>query len=614
MSVMFRIIRLLFVLFFIPLSLFAADLNSALYENKDSVKLYEQLLSKIDRQNNSPNVQLEKTLLYKLINLTKYPPKPAFSDLSNRTVATQKEYMSLFKQLVNYSIKSVTIQNEIKDKNDKLDFLKNTVEQSSENNPELLLYQLQYAFYYKTLKNLQAELEYFNTNFEKWEKYLALQLSRVKFNTTEANSKIKDLKSRYESIKLDIEKQKIEKERLLLVSSKQDNLNRASRNIQIYERQKDEIIGNIIDNYLILFFSALKHKDKKAFEYKKMVNRWEQNFSSDKKIESSSLENIMQYILQNRFGRAKVFFNDTRHHFIYIMNYAWSVLHKPLFSISGKPVDIISLFMALLIFILGFYIGKLYKRYIAKLSYYVSNITPSSQTILSNMGYYVILLIGFFTALRTVGINLSSLTIIAGALSVGIGFGLQNLVSNFVSGFIMMFEKSIKIGDYIEISENLRGRVSDMRLRSTTITTNDNIDIIVPNQTFIQNNVINWTLADNIRRMRIPFGVAYGSSVDKVKQAVLQALEKSSIHYVRNRKVMEPQVVMTNMNSSSVDFELYVWVEGEKTLKPRRTTSEFLILIYNALYENNIEIPFPQMDLHIKDIKDTLKVTEKKNL
>ncbi len=611
---MLRIAKLFFLLFFISYSAFAADLNSALYENKGSVKPYEQLLSSVVQQNNSPNAQLEKALLYKLINLSKYPPPSVFKDLSSRKLTTQTEYLKAVKQLVEYSIKSVMIQNELKDKNDKLDFVGRAVRQSSENNPELLLYQLQYAFYYKTREKLQAELNYFNANFEKWENYLTLQLNRIKFSTSEADKKAEDLKSNYEEIKLNIEKQKIEKERLLLISSQQDNLNRASRNIQIYERQKDEIISSIIDNYLVLFFNALKHKDKKVFTYEKAIDGWVQKFSSDKKIESLSLENILRYMLKNRLGRTKVFFKDTQHRFIYIINYGWNVLHTPLFSISGKLVNIISLFIALLIFILGFYIGKLYKRYIGRLSYYVSNITPSSQVILSNMGYYTILLIGFFAALRIIGIDLSSLTIIAGALSVGVGFGLQNLVSNFISGFILMFEKSIKIGDYIEISENLRGRVSDMRLRSTTITTNDNIDIIVPNQTFIQNNVINWTLADNIRRMRIPFGVAYGSSTDKVKKAVLDALQKSPLHYIKNRNKMEPQIVMTNMNNSSVDFELYVWVEGEKTLKPRRTMSEFLVLIYNALYENDIEIPFPQMDLHIKDIKDTLKITEEKKI
>lgn len=606
---MFKIIKLLFVLFFISCSSFAADLDSALYES-NTTKPYEQLLLKIGNQNNSPDVQLERTLLYKLINLTKYSQLPVFINLSKKTVTTQQKYLDLFKQLVQYSVKSVVIQNEIKDKNDKLDFLKHTIWQTSESSPELLLYQLQYAFYYKTYERLQAELKYFNDNFKKWEEYLVLQLDKVKFNTGGINGKIEALKTRYKNINLNIESQKIEKERLLLISSNQDNLNRVSRNIQIYENQKDEIVSNIIDNYLILFFGALKHKDKRVFEYKKKFDKWEQNFSSDKKIESDSLENIMQYMLLNRIGKTKVFFEDAEHNLIYIINYAWSVLHKPIFSVGDKHVDIISLFIALLVFISGFYIGKLYKRYIVKLSYYVSNITPSSQAILSNMGYYVILLIGFFTALRIVGINLSSLTIIAGALSVGVGFGLQNLVANFISGLIMIFEKSIKIGDYIEIANDLRGRVNDIRLRSTTIKTNDNIDIIVPNRIIIQNNVINWTLNDSIRRMRIPFGVAYGSNVDKVKSAVLQALEKSSLEFVRYRSDMKPQVVMTGMNNSSVDFELYVWVEREQTLKPRRTTSKFLILIYNALYENNIEIPFPQMDLHIRDIKDTLKITK----
>ena len=219
------------------------------------------------------------------------------------------------------------------------------------------------------------------------------------------------------------------------------------------------------------------------------------------------------------------------------------------------------------------------------------------------MGYYFILVVTFLIALKSVGLNLSSLALIAGALSVGIGFGLQNVVSNFVSGIIMMFEKSIKVGDYIQIDENTRGEVIDISMRSTIIRTNDNINLIIPNQAFIQNNVINWTLGDDIVRFRIPFGVEYGSDISKVEKVILNALKNSNLPYIKKDKNydVEPRVIFIEMGDSSLNFELFVWVEGEYAKRPMRTRSAFLKMIYNALNEANIGIPFPQQDLHIKD-------------
>jgi len=211
------------------------------------------------------------------------------------------------------------------------------------------------------------------------------------------------------------------------------------------------------------------------------------------------------------------------------------------------------------------------------------------------------------------GINLSSIGLVAGALSVGIGFGLQNIVSNFISGIILMFERSIKIGDYIELSEELKGHVTGINMRSTTINTNSNIDVIVPNQNFIQNNVINWTMNDETRRFQIPFGVAYGTKPQMVVDVIRDAVKNSGFTDVVDTPKRHTRVIMAGMGSSSVDFELFVWIKGSETLYPKRTTSRFLVLLYNALYANNIEIPFPQQDLHIKSIDKDVDLKISKN-
>jgi len=284
----------------------------------------------------------------------------------------------------------------------------------------------------------------------------------------------------------------------------------------------------------------------------------------------------------------------------------WHLVTQPLFEINSSPISIMKIIISILIFVLGFYVGGFYKVNIKKVTQNISSINSTTRTIFSNLGYYLIIVIAFILALNVLGINLSSIGLVAGALSVGIGFGLQNIVSNFISGIILMFEKSIKIGDYIELSEDLKGHVTGINMRATTINTNSNIDVIVPNQNFIQNNVINWTMNDEIRRFQIPFGVAYGTKLQTVVDVIKDAVKKSGFKDVLDTPRRHTRVIMVGMGSSSVDFQLFVWIKGLETLYPKRTTSRFLVLVYDALYANGIEIPFPQQDLHIKSIDESV--------
>ena len=284
------------------------------------------------------------------------------------------------------------------------------------------------------------------------------------------------------------------------------------------------------------------------------------------------------------------------------LSLVWDKINATLFVVNEAPVSLVKILVAMVIFGLGVFVGGYYKVHITKLLQRSHTMTVSTRTLLANIGYYIILTFSIIFTLNFLGINLSSIAFIAGALSVGIGFGLQNIVSNFISGIILMFERTIKIGDYIELSGDLRGIVSDIRMRSTTVTTNSNIDIIVPNQSFIENNVINWTMNDQIRRFDIPFGVAYGTDPQTVIDVITQAVANSGFKDIYISSERRTRVVMTGMGASSVDFELLVWLSGDESLSPKSTVSRFMILIYNALYENNIQIPFPQMDLHVKEL------------
>lgn len=272
-------------------------------------------------------------------------------------------------------------------------------------------------------------------------------------------------------------------------------------------------------------------------------------------------------------------------------------LDVPLFTLYGQEYKPLGLLLVLFLIAFGFWLAGWFKRKIMAEGSPL-HMTMGTRTLVANLGRYLIVFVTVLAALNTLGVNLSSLTVVAGALSVGIGFGLQNIVNNLVSGIILMGEKSIRIGDTIEISDTMRGKVREIRMRSTIVTTFDNIDVIIPNGELIQNRVVNLTLQDAIRRLKIPFGVAYGTPVERVNEVILGALEKSGLNYYEEEG-RNAAVWMSGMGASSVDFELIVWIKTDEPDRPAPLPGDFLVMIYNALNEARISIPFPQMDLHV---------------
>lgn len=187
---------------------------------------------------------------------------------------------------------------------------------------------------------------------------------------------------------------------------------------------------------------------------------------------------------------------------------------------------------------------------------------------------------------------------IGGALGVGIGFGLQNIFSNFVSGIIILLERILKVGDFVDLQSGVMGRVSEINMRYTRITTNDAVDIIVPNSEFINGRVINWTLGDMTRRVHIPFGVAYGTDKELVRSCALKAA--SQLPYTIEDEDHQSDVWLTCFGDSSLNFELVVWVGIEGVRAPSKVLAKYLWAIETELGLAGVEIPFPQRDLHVR--------------
>lgn len=207
---------------------------------------------------------------------------------------------------------------------------------------------------------------------------------------------------------------------------------------------------------------------------------------------------------------------------------------------------------------------------------------------------YVILIIGFIIIVQTAGIDLTALGLVAGAVGVGIGFGLQNITNNFISGIIILFERPIKVGDRIEVA-SVRGDVVKISARATTVVTNDNISIIVPNSDFISSTVTNWSHNDRLVRFNFPVGVSYKEDPANIKKLLLEVATD-------NKGVLKnpaPDVLFDEFGDSSLNFTLRVWT-SQYTDRPNVLKSQLYYTIFAKFKEHNVEIPFPQRDLHIK--------------
>lgn len=265
---------------------------------------------------------------------------------------------------------------------------------------------------------------------------------------------------------------------------------------------------------------------------------------------------------------------------------------RKLFSIGNTNVTLLSIIEFFLAIVIFFFLSRLIRGFFRRRILSHSKLADSVQFTILRLTHYLIMIIGILFALNLVGIQLTSLTVGVGVLGVGIAFGLQNITSNFVSGLIILFERHVKVGDYVSVG-SIVGQVRSINMRSTTIVTIDNIVLVVPNSRFIEDTVTNWSLGDPKIRISIPVGVAYGSDTELVTRLLLKAAEE-------HKDVLsepKPKVLFKGFGDSALNFDLLVWIP-EPML--RFTVSSDLYYTIDALFrENNVTVPFPQRDVHI---------------
>ena len=273
----------------------------------------------------------------------------------------------------------------------------------------------------------------------------------------------------------------------------------------------------------------------------------------------------------------------TRHVLVYSFFKIGDLSVTPLFLLKA------AVFLALLITV-----SHLVQRLLLGRVFRHLHIAEAQKFALSRFATYALFLGGLFVGLQSLGVNLNSLVVFGGAVGVGVGLGLQNVVSNFVAGLILLVEQPIRMGDRVEMKDTL-GDVVRIAARSTWVRTNDNVVMIIPNSDFINNAVTNWTANDPDVRISLPVGVGYSSDPETVRATLLEAASE----HPDVLKTPKPDVIFTDYGDNSINFALRVWTSS-RAHTPLVLKSDLYFTLFKLFGERGIELPFPQRDLHLR--------------
>jgi small-conductance mechanosensitive channel len=278
---------------------------------------------------------------------------------------------------------------------------------------------------------------------------------------------------------------------------------------------------------------------------------------------------------------------------------AWNGIRTLSFKVGELQVSVNIILMTGVVLYLTFIVSWLIQAFLDVEVMTPRNMEHGVKFAIKTLFHYSLILLGFLVAISVAGVDMSKFAVLAGALGVGIGFGLQNIVNNFISGLILLFERPVKIGDMIGLDDQL-GRITRIGLRSTVVETFDRSEVIVPNAELISQRVTNWTFTSNVARIILPVGVAYGTPLERVLSA-LQIVARNHAEVLHDP---EPIALFIGFGDSAINFELRAWI-GDVNER-LRIRSELGLAIDEAFRNAGIVIPFPQHDLHLQSVAPNL--------
>jgi small-conductance mechanosensitive channel len=279
------------------------------------------------------------------------------------------------------------------------------------------------------------------------------------------------------------------------------------------------------------------------------------------------------------------------------------LFNQPYFHIGNVAITPVLVIKVVVFLLLLRFFSQQVRTFMRKEILVHTSMDLGQQFAVARITGYVIFVVGMMVGLESIGVDLSSLVVLGGALGVGVGFGLQNIVSNFVAGLILLVERPIKLGDRVEVG-GTNGDIVRIAGRSTWVRTNDNVVIIIPNSEFIANRVTNWTANDRQVRFAVPLGVSYGANPEEVREVLM----KVALAHPDVLQNPPPEIRFVEFGDSSLNFELRVWTIRQ-VQSPQKLVSDLYFMVFKAFGERGIEIPFPQRDLHLKTIAMPIPVS-----
>ena len=273
--------------------------------------------------------------------------------------------------------------------------------------------------------------------------------------------------------------------------------------------------------------------------------------------------------------------------------------HYIIFNVEHNPITLGKIITGLIFIIVGyscirFVVSYFERRVLTRLDIEI----PQRDTIKVFLFYFLLIVLFLFT-LYLVEVPLTVFTFVGGAIALGIGFGSRNIMNNFISGLAIVIEHPIRVGDLVEVND-LIGIVDHIGFRATRVQSVNNTHIIVPNSTFLETNVLNWTLSDKVVRNEVKVGVVYGSPAKKVEELLLKVAEENDriLNYNKNQK---PFVLFSDFSANSLNFTLSFWMAVKTPMDLRKVSSDIRFAIEACFKENDINIAFPQRDIHVRE-------------
>jgi len=596
-------VKLLSIFLGLSLSVWAVQIDSRLYQEGDTLVYYNQLLEKISNDTplddeDTERLKSEKNLLEKLRTMVvKKPPTEILdADIVDKESIKDVEYIELFNTVSSTLEQKIKLEQNQAFIQEKLSYLKKRIEGISDlQHKDLLLYQLQFAYYKLKQRYEKISIQNYQQFITEGEKLLSLVLSRVKFDLSEYEIALTKEQKEINQLNKKRVAANLAKERELL---SQENISKKlASKLSELELAHNKALIILSDKRLLLTLGYYQKNDLRlALAQRKALRETVEQLSIERTLyEAKQIE--LESLTKSSDNAINYNYLTIQENLHAVYDNFYGYISKPFLVLDETPISFLSIFKLLGILILGFVVAKIYFKLFTKLHKRRKDMSTTSIKIIANIGATLIFFITFIVAMSTIGLSVTNLAVLAGALSIGVGFALRSLVSSIISGMVLLSENYIKLGDYIRIKETLTGKVMDIGFRATVIRTIDNIHILVPNSDLIDGQVVNLTFEDRIRRIYVPFKVPYGSDVKKIQALILDAVMASKIPLLRNVRMRKPAVWMSGVGDSFMELELLVWIEG---IRPS-TKSNLLILIYDTLTTHGIAMPHPQLDLHIKD-------------